>query len=51
MKRLAKAVYIRLRASVIRHTGNAVFRTHRPHEDQAAPSPLGELPAEVMGDV
>jgi hypothetical protein len=42
VKRLAKAVYIRLRASVIRHTGNAVFRTHCPHEDQAAPPPLGE---------
>src|SRR6202022_624387 len=47
----AKAVYIRLRASVIRHTGNDVFRTHCPHEDQAAPPPLGEPPPAVMGDV
>src|SRR5258708_19416473 len=51
MKRLAKAVYIRLRASVIRHTGNAVFRTHCPREDQAAPPPLGEFRAEMAGDV
>ena len=42
VKRLAKAVHIRLRGSVIRDTGNAVFRTHCPHEDQAAPPPLGE---------
>src|SRR5260370_3518702 len=51
MKRLAKAVYIRLRGSVIRHTGNAVFRTHCPREDQAAPPPLGEFRAEMVGDV
>src|ERR1700687_2745751 len=51
VKRLAKAVYIRLRASVIRHTGNAVFRTHCPHEDQAAPPTLGEFRAEMVGDV
>src|SRR5258708_3500315 len=30
LKRLAKAVHIRLRGSVIRHTGNAVFRTPCP---------------------
>ena len=51
MKRLAKAVYIRLRGSVIRHTGNAVFRTHCPREDQAALPPLGEFRAEMVGDV
>ena len=51
VKRLAKAVYIRLRGSVIRHTGNAVFRTHCPREDQAAPPPLGEFRAEMVGDV
>src|SRR6266446_2636279 len=51
VKRLAKAVYIRLRGSVIRHTRNAAFRTHRPREDQAAPPPLGEFRAEVVGDV
>src|SRR6266853_727865 len=51
VKRLAKAVYIRLRGSVIRHTGNAVFRTHCPREDQAAPPPLGEFLAEMVGDV
>src|SRR5216684_6532484 len=51
MKRFASAVYIRLHASVIRHTGNAVFRTHCPHEDQAAPPPLGEFRAEMVGYV
>ena len=51
MKRLAKAVYIRLRGSVIRHTGSTVSRTHCPHEDQAAPPPLGEFRAEMVGDV
>src|SRR5258707_5075380 len=51
VKRLAKAVYIRLRGSVIRHTGNAVFRTHCPREDQAAPPPLGEFCAEMVSDV
>src|ERR1700736_3747697 len=51
VKRLAKALYIRLRASVIRHTGNAVFRTHCPHEDDSAPAPLGEFRAEMVGDV
>src|SRR5712692_4293094 len=51
MKRLAKAVYIRLRGSVIRHTGNAVFRTHCPREDDSAPPPLGEFRAEMVGDV
>lgn len=49
VKRLAKAVYIRLRGSVIRHTGNAVFRTHCPREDQAAPPPLGEFRVEMVG--
>src|SRR6202521_4452186 len=44
-------MYIRLRASIIRNTRNAVFRTHCPHEDQATPPPLSELPTEVMGDV
>src|ERR1700732_3598776 len=44
-------MYRRLRASVIPHTGNAVFRTHCPREDQAAPSPLGECRAEMVGDV
>jgi hypothetical protein len=48
---IAKALYIRLRGSVIRHTGNAVFRTHCPREDQAAPSTLGEFRAEMVGDV
>ena len=51
MKRLAKAVYIRLRGSVICHTGNAVFRTHCPREDQAAPLPLGKFRAEMVGNV
>src|SRR5258706_9772809 len=51
VKRLAKAVYIRLRGSVIRHTGNAGFRTHCPREHQAAPPPLDEFRAEVVGDV
>src|SRR5712672_4731320 len=51
VKRLAKAVYIRLRGSVICHTGNAGFRTHCPREHQAAPPPLGEFRAEVVGDV
>src|SRR6266446_6001343 len=51
VKRLAKAVYIRLRGSVIRHTGNAVFRTHCPREVQAAPPPLGEFRAEMVGNV
>src|SRR5438132_12915858 len=49
--RLAKAVYMRLRGSVSRHTRNAAFRTHRPREDQAAPPPLGEFRAKVVGDV
>src|SRR5260221_5950436 len=44
-------MYIRLRGSVIRHTGNAVFRTHCPHEDDSAPAPLGEFRAEMVGDV
>ena len=51
VKRLAKAVYIRLRASVIRHTGNAVFRTHCPHEDDSAPASLGEFLTEMVGDI
>src|SRR5229473_2346881 len=51
VKRLAKAVYIRLRGSVICHTGNAGFRTHRPREDDSAPAPLGEFRAEMVGDV
>src|SRR6266478_5564072 len=51
VKRLAKAVYIRLRGSVIRYTRNAVFRTHCPHEDQSAPPPLGEFRAEMVTDV
>ena len=51
MKRFAQAVYIRLRASVIRQTGNAVFRTQRPHEDDSAPAPRGEFRAEMVGDV
>src|SRR5207245_4354076 len=51
VKRLAKAVYIRLRGSVIRHTRNAAFRTHRPRADQAAPPPLGEVRAKVQADV
>jgi hypothetical protein len=49
VKRLAKVVYIRLRGSVTRHKGNAVFRTHCPHEDQAARPPLGEFRAEMGG--
>ena len=32
-------------------TGNAVFRTHCPHEDQAAPPPLGEFRTEMVSDV
>ena len=51
MKRLAKAVDIRLGGTVIRHTGNAVFRTHCPHEDQAAPPPRCEFHAEMVGDI
>src|SRR5712672_60156 len=51
VKRLAKAVYIRLRGSVIRYTGNAVFRTHCAHEDQATSPPLGEFRAEMVTDV
>ena len=51
MKRLAKAVYIRFRASVVRHTGNAVFRTQCPHEDDSAPAPLAEFLTEMVGDV
>ena len=51
MKRLAKTVYIRLRASVVRHTGNAVFRTQCPHEDDSAPAPLAEFLTEMVGDV
>jgi hypothetical protein len=51
VKSLAKALYIRLRGSVIRHTRNAVFRTHCPHEDQAASPPLGEFRAEMVGDI
>jgi hypothetical protein len=44
-------VYIRLRGSVIRHTGNAVFRTHCPREHDSAPASLGEFRAEMVGDV
>src|SRR5258708_5977689 len=51
VKRLAKTVYIRLRASVVRHTGDAVFRTQCPHEDDSAPAPLAEFLTEVVGDV
>src|SRR5258708_13392011 len=51
LKRFAKAVYIRLRGSVIRHIGNAVFRTHCSHEDDSAPASLGEFRAEMVGDV
>src|SRR5260370_40157102 len=51
LKRFAKTVYIRLRGSVIRHIGNAVFRTHCSHEDDSAPAPLGEFRAEMVGDV
>ena len=51
VKPFAKTVYIRLRACIVRYSGNAVFCAHCPHEDQAAPPPLSELPAEVMGDV
>src|SRR5260370_17416415 len=51
MKRLAKAVYIRLRGSVIRHEGHAIFRTHCPREDDSAPPPHGEFRAEMAGDV
>jgi len=43
VKRLAKAVYVRLRGSVIRHTGTPFFRTHCPREDQAAPPPLASF--------
>src|ERR1700738_1211670 len=51
VKRLAKGVYIRLRGSVIRHTGNAVFRTHCPREDDSAPAPLGEFRAEMVSNI
>src|ERR1700716_1235520 len=44
-------MYIRLRGSVIRHTGNAVFRTHCPHEDDSAPAPLGEFRAEMVSNI
>src|SRR6266404_5646922 len=45
------AVHIRLRGSVICHTGNAGFRTHCPREHQAAPPPLDQFRAEMVGDV
>ena len=32
-------------------TGNAVFRTHCPHENDSAPAPLGEFRAKMVGDV
>ena len=51
MKRFAKAVYIRLRSSVIRHNGNAVLRTHCPREDDSAPAPLAEFLTEMVSDV
>src|SRR5258708_30101436 len=51
VKGLAKAGYLRLRGSVMPHTGNAVFPTHCPCEDQAATPPLGEFRAEMVGDV
>ena len=51
LKRFAEAMYIRLRASVIRHIGNAVFRTHCPHEDDSAPAPLGEFRAEMVSNI
>jgi len=51
VKRLAKTVYIRLRASVVRHIGNAVFRTQCPHEDDSASAPLAEFLTEMVGDV
>src|SRR5579863_6538086 len=51
VKRFAEAVYICLRASVVRHAGNAAFRTQGPHEDDSAPAPLAEFLTEVVGDV
>jgi hypothetical protein len=51
VKRFAKAVDIRLRSSVVRHNGNAVFRTHCPREDDSAPPPLAEFLTEMVGDV
>jgi hypothetical protein len=51
VKRCAKAVYIRLSASVVRHIRNAVFRTQCPHEDDSAPAPLAEFLTEMVGDV
>src|SRR5579862_4590988 len=51
VKRLAKTVYIRLRASVVRHIGNAVFRTQCPHEDDSTSAPLAEFLTEMVCDV
>src|SRR5258707_8468558 len=51
VKRFAEAVYIRLRGSVIRHTGNAILRTHGPREDDSAAAPLAEFLTEMVGDV
>jgi len=50
VKRLAKAVYIRLRGSVFAIRGTPLPHPS-PREDQAAPPPLGEFRAEVVGDV
>src|SRR4030081_2556124 len=44
-------MYIRLRGSIIRHIGNAVFCTHCPHEEDSAPAPLGEFRAKMVVDV
>src|ERR1700752_4269527 len=51
VKRFAKAVYIRLRCSVVRHNGNAVLCTHCPREDDSAPTPLAEFLPKMVGDV
>ena len=51
MKRFTKTMYIRLGATVVCHKGNAVFSTHRSHEDEAASLPLGKLPTEMVRDV
>jgi len=42
---------IRFGATVISQERNPNFRAHRPNDDEAAPAPLGEFRAEMVGDV
>src|SRR5258707_15329340 len=51
VKRFAKAMYICLRSSVIRHNWNSVLRTHCPREDDSAPTPLAEFLTKMVGNV